>query len=129
MILRANPRVVIESSNANGNFIALRPIAAKQARAAGDTKCFYCALSFAVNANQIFTAQQTELLLLHARLRAHRGPGMFSAALAVTMSRANEGRRNLEAHSAAQATSSNSFSHELLLLGRGYAIHGLHSSP
>ena len=51
VILRADARIIVERSHPDGDLIALRPIATKQARAAIDTKCFYCALSFSVNAD------------------------------------------------------------------------------
>jgi hypothetical protein len=114
--LRANPWVVIESSHANRNLIAVRPIAAKQTRATPETKCFHCALSFSVNANQVFSLEQTELLLLDTGLRAHGRAGMLAAAFAMTMTRADEWRLNVETDTAAEATSSNNFTHELLLL-------------
>jgi hypothetical protein len=122
VILRANAGIVVECSHANGNLIAFRPIAAEQTGTTIDAKGFHCALSFSVNTNQAFALQQTELLLQYARLRAHRRAGMFLAAFAMTMTRADKRRLNLKTHCTAEATPTDFVAHLVPNIDRDISI-------
>lgn len=76
-----------------------------------DAERFHRALPFAVNADELLTLQQPELLLAHARLRANGRPGMFPAALTMAMTRAQKRRLYFEAHTAAQTAAWSWFGH------------------
>lgn len=112
MKLRSDSWIIIERAHANGNFRAVRPIAAKQARTAIHAKCFHRAFVFSVNPDQLSALQQAKLLPLYASLRANCRPRVLATALAMTMTRADKWWHDLETHSAAEATASNDLVHE-----------------
>jgi len=55
--LRAYARISVECAHPYRNFVAVRPIAAKQTRSAIAAKSFDCAFAFAVDANQVSTVK------------------------------------------------------------------------
>jgi hypothetical protein len=120
--LLANARIVVKCSHANGSLIAFRPVSAEQAGTAIYAKGFHCAFSFSVNTNQVFALQQLELFVPHARLGAYRRAGMFSAAFAMTMTRADERRLNLKTHCTAEAAPTDFGAHGSALLSRDPCI-------
>ncbi len=102
---------MIEGSHANRYLRALRPVAAKQARAAVHTESFHRAFAFSVNLNQLFTLQQAKLFLSHARLGTKRRPRMFPATIAMTMTGTEKRRIDFKPNPAAKTTASNNFLH------------------
>lgn len=105
--LRADAGIIIKRAHANGNLVAIGPIAAEQTRAAIETKRLHRSFPFAVNANQLGAAQQTKLFFQHSRLGADRGPGMLPAAIAMAMAGAKKWRLDFEPYAAAKTTSAN----------------------
>jgi hypothetical protein len=111
MKLRPNPGIIIERSHSNGYLWTLRPVAAKQARAALRTERFHRAFALSVNFNQLFALQQTKLFLSHARLGANRRSRMFAATIAMTMTGPDKGRIDFKTNPAAKATASDDLLH------------------
>ena len=111
MKLRSNPGIIVESSHANRHLRTVRPITAEQAGTAVCTERFHSAFAFAVNFDQLFALQWTELFLQHPRLRADGRPGMLAAAVAMTMIRLEEGRIDFKTHCTAQTAATDRFSH------------------
>ncbi len=110
-IAAESPGIIIEGSHANRYLRTLRPIAAKQARAAVHTESFHRALAFPVNFNQLFALQQAKLFLSHARLGADGRSRMFAATIAMTMTGADKGRIDFKPNPAAKTTASDNFLH------------------
>jgi hypothetical protein len=109
--LRPDSGIIIEGSHANGYLRTIRPVAAKQARAAVQTKSFHRAFAFSINFNQLFTLQQAKLFLSHARLRTNGRSRMFSATIAMTMTGADKGRLDFKTNPAAKTTAPDNFLH------------------
>jgi hypothetical protein len=109
--LRPNSGIIIEGSHANRYLRTLRPVAAKQARAAVHTESFHGAFAFSINFNQLFTLQQAKLFLSHARLRADGRSRMFAATTAMTMTGADERRIDFKPNPAAKTTPSDKVLH------------------
>ena len=103
--------IIIEGSHANGYLRALRPIAAKQARAAVHTESFHRAFAFPINFDQLCTLQQAKLFLSHARLGTNGRPRMFPATIAMTMIGADKRRIDFKSDPAAKTTASDNFLH------------------
>jgi hypothetical protein len=87
--LRSNSRIIVEDPHANRYLWPIWPITSKQARATIYAERLYGALALSVNLDQFFALQQAELFAPHTRLRAHSGPGMLAAAIAMTMAGLN----------------------------------------
>ena len=109
--LRPNSGIIIESSHANRYLRALRPVAAKQARAAVHTESFHGAFAFSIHFKQLFTLQQAKLFPSHARLRTNGRSRMFAATIAMTMTGADERRIDFKTNPAAKTTASDKFLH------------------
>jgi hypothetical protein len=112
--LRPNPRVIVEGAHPNGNLRTLGPVAAKQTRAAGDTKRFHRSLTFSVNADQFLACEQVELLPRDAHLRANSRSRMLPATIAMAVVRPEERRLRLETYAAAKATAPNPLTHKII---------------
>jgi hypothetical protein len=109
--LRPNSGIIIKGSHANRYLQAVRPVAAKQARAAVQTESFHRAFAFSINFNQLFTSQQAKLFLSHAGLSTNRRSGMFAAPIAMTMTGADKGSIDFKTNPAAKTTASDNFLH------------------
>src|ERR671914_2182767 len=105
--LRPDARIIVERAHPNGNLIALRPVAAEKARTTHLAECLDRSLPCSVNANELRALKQFKLLLLHPSLGADSGPGVFSAAIAMTMTRAQKRRDDLEPDAATETTATN----------------------
>lgn len=110
--LRADSRIIIESTHSNRYLWTVRPIAAEQARPANLAEGFHCAFAFAVHPDQLLASKEAKLFFQHACLRTDSSPGMFAAAITMTMVRSNERRFDFETHSAAETTATNNLAHE-----------------
>ena len=111
MKLRPNSGIIIERSHADRYLRAVRPVAAKQARAAVHTESFHGALALSINLNQLFTLQQAKLFLSHARLGANGRSRMFAATIAMTMAGADKGRIDFKTNPTAKTTASDKVLH------------------
>ena len=104
------------SSNAPSRIDTCRPptgqIATEQARATDDAEGLHGPLAATVDAEQLLSGEESELLAPYPRLRAHRGPRVLAASRAVAVIRPDERRRHLEAHTAAETASSHDIRHE-----------------
>jgi hypothetical protein len=109
MKLRPNSGIIIEGSHANRYLRTLRPVAAKQARAAVHTESFHGAFAFSINFNQLFALQQAKLFFSHARLGTNGRSRMFAATIAMTMTGADKGRIDFETNPSAKTTASDNF--------------------
>jgi hypothetical protein len=111
MKLRPDPGIIVEGPHADGHLGTIRPIAAKQTRAAFQAEGLHGTLSLPVSANQFLPGEKVELFLPHARLRANGGSRMLATTIAVAMARPNKRRFDFETHAAAKATASNDSTH------------------
>src|ERR1700726_4092970 len=118
MKLRSNSRIGGERAHPDRNLRAIRPGTTKKARAADGAKCFDRALAFPIDAKQLFSFQQVEMLLPHPRLGANRRSGMFPAPFAVAVAGADEWRFDFKTNTAAETTASDFPAHIMTRLRR-----------
>ena len=114
--LRADARVVVERAEADRHLRAVGPAPAEDARAAHRAERLHGeTLAALIRPDQLRAAAQLELLARDTRLRAHRRARVLPAARAMAMIGANEGLRDLEAHTPAE-TSAGEDPHRCLTL-------------
>jgi hypothetical protein len=100
--LRADAGLTVRPET-DRDLVALRPLAAEQARSADRTEGLHASVVGREDTDELLTGEEPEALARDPSLRAAERAGVLAAARAVAVIRPEERRRHLEADAAAEA--------------------------
>jgi hypothetical protein len=108
---RPNSGIIVETSHANRNLITFGQSPPNKLEPQFTQNAFTAPFAVTIYFDQLSTLQQPKLLFPNARLSADSCARMFTAAIAVAVTRPDQRRIHLEAHAAAQTTAPDHFRH------------------